>query len=497
MTDARPSVRVILRSVAWFFVALVSLALLSQPIATHDELYHATSIWCARGENPPQCMEIFRDSGDGLLARTNIDIDPIDVRICQQQPERQLVCPTNQDGESVFLVNNGLYPKLYYWTLSWFVVQSVDVSFVLTRTASLLFITILLGLTTWLLPNRYRLVLLLMMITACSGTGYFLFASINPSSWTAFGVGIGWLTFHAALSPQAISIRRRSGLFLVGGAAWAMALGSRTDSAGFVAFSAAIVGISIIWHRKVNQRRSLIVVSGLLVAISTALVERFSSQKPLGYLRSLTKYSENQNDNLTFFSHYLMHGVVNMLQSLGTLPTMSPMRMPEILYVMGLALVVLLGAVALNNQNRLQLVGTLSIVVVATLTIMAQVVMVHNRDSWGVEPRYSYPLLLVAVGWWFLHAPEQLWSRIRRYLKPAIIVSLTHFALTTFSVAERYADRQTFGLRMIPDGPDNWWWSWMPVGPNVVLVLSIVALWKFLSTSLATIETQEGVASIT
>jgi hypothetical protein len=38
--------------------------------------------------------------------------------------------------------------------------------------------------------------------------------------------------------------------------------------------------------------------------------------------------------------------------------------------------------------------------------------------------------------------------------------------LSLFTLVERFADRQYFGLRFIPEGPGSWWWKWMPFGPN-------------------------------
>jgi len=112
---------------------------------------------------------------------------------------------------------------------------------------------------------------------------------------------------------------------------------------------------------------------------------------------------------------------------------------------------------------------------------MIQVAVVDNRDQFGVEPRYSYPLLLFLAGWWFLLGPTNLHERLLRYFQPLMAVNVALFALTMFTVAERFVDKQTFGLRYLPEGPDQWWWSGLPVGPNVVLILAPICLWKFFS----------------
>jgi hypothetical protein len=58
------------------------------------------------------------------------------------------------------------------------------------------------------------------------------------------------------------------------------------------------------------------------------------------------------------------------------------------------------------------------------------------------------------------------------------------FSLFTFAAAERFVDRTSSGLRLLPEGPDNWWWSWAPFGPNVPLLFAPLFLWLFFTALL-------------
>lgn len=75
--------------------------------------------------------------------------------------------------------------------------------------------------------------------------------------------------------------------------------------------------------------------------------------------------------------------------------------------------------------------------------------------------------------------PQNLAETVGRYLKSAAVFAVVAFSLTTFTVTERFVDRQTFGFRWLPEAPDQWWWSWVPFGPNVVVILAPVCLWFF------------------
>ena len=458
---------------AWFFAALSMVALLSPPGATHDEWYHVSSIWCGQGEREPFCDNISTNDIGNTVALVNFNQPN-----CHRNQETLLLCPAPSGG-STALTNGGLYPKLFYFTLSWFVVPWAENSVAVTRVASAFFISLVLALLARLLPSRYRLVLVMVILSTFSTTGYFLFASINPSSWAAFGVGVGWLGLHAALSPGTTPNKQRIALAAVGLTACIMAAGTRWDAAAFLALVGSLSIVHLLWLNFPAARFKVALASlGVLMALF-AVLEWFTPHTPTSSLRRLYTYPEGEPDNVAFFSHYLLQGLPNSLRALGSVPTMSGIWVPEIVYITGLLLLGWFVAHSINLREWFQVIGALVTAATISLVIMAQVALVDNRDAFGVEPRYSYPLLIFLVGWWFLLGPDNLADRITKFLKPAAVVATVMFAVTIFTVTERFVDVQTYGLRLLPEGPEQWWWSWMPVGPNVVVVVAVFSLWMF------------------
>lgn len=470
---ALPAGPPIAKCFVWLFAALVMMALLSPPGSSQDEWYHASSIWCAQGERDPYCTEKVGERGSNPSARTNITFIN-----CQKSPDVALWCP-QEESASLLPTNGGLYPGLFYFTLSWLVVPSVEVSVLIARVANSLLLVVVLAVTASLLPHRNRTVLFLLILGVFSPTGYFLFASINPSSWTSLGIGVGWLAWYSAGESGPIAMQRRLQLAFIGTLAGVLAVGSRWDATPFLVFAAVLVGSRLIWARFPRNRRWLLLLTPLAVIGSFLLLSSFVLS-PRRYLKAIVTYSDGETDNMTFFSHYILYGLPNMLRALGTVPTMSSVILPSLVYIGGLLILVVLVVKTYNSSSKAQQFGTAVIILVATSVIMAQAATVDQRDLYGIEPRYVYPLLLLAAGWWFSLGPADLLARVTPYLKWVVNILTATFALSAFTIAERFVDRQSYALRLIPDGSDQWWWSWMPVGPNVVVLLSVLFMWRFL-----------------
>jgi len=478
----------------WLFGALAGLSLLSAPDATHDEMFHATNIWCGQGIRPLYCSAIrFDVPTPGALVN-------FDNLTCQQSPDKPLHCPSDGKGSSFRSISsNNLYPRLpwsdhatlFYLVLSWFVVPSPELSFLLTRVTNALLISVVLGAMAHLLPKRHRKVVLIVVILALPSTGYFLLASINPSSWTLFGVGFSWYAIHASLAADNLAAKRRIGLIGLGGVSILMALGSRWDAWGFILFTLCLVGFHAAWERFANHRW---IIAAMALFVPILLVTFLNQINPISpqLIGVLLSPKEGQVNNFDFFTTYLLYGVPNALESLGTLPTTSPLNPPEAIFF---ANVVVLGVLVFKGRNRdsaAQLVGTGVSLLMITVVIMAQVALIDNRDSEGIEPRYILPLLVFAIGWWFLHSSTDGERTIAGRLKSLRWIIIGSFALTSYTVAERFTDVQTPGLRLLPEGPDQWWWSFLPVGPNTVTVLCTLSFAIFLHKAVASITEDEN-----
>lgn len=471
------------RASLWLFATLSTVALLSAPGATHDETYHLPSIWCGHGARDTYCPSTRDIPELFLVAETNFDLP-----VCKHSPSAPLVCPSDGDGKGGGRVNETLYPRLFYFTLSWFVVPSFEVSVLLIRVVSCLLISVMFGLLLKLLPNQHRVVLILLCITVFPVSGYFLFASVNPSSWAAFGVGVGWLAIHASLVSGSFAFKRSIPLQVIGLTAFVMAGGSRWDAIPFIALSLLFCAFTFLELKMPRFRRVvLLLLAGFAVGLLFVL-ERFTPLPLLYYLQQLTEFQVGEPDNLAFFSNNLLQALPNALRSLGSVPTMSVIVLPELVYIGSLVLLGAFMITTFNHKSKSQLIGFFVISLGMAVVIMAHAGIYDSRDEGMIEPRYIYPLLIFAVGWWYLRGRTDHLQSVTQYLKAGSIVAVVLFGVTLFTVTERFVDRQTFGIRYLPEGPDQWWWSGIPVGPNVVLVMAVVSMWKFLRQMIEVVE---------
>ena len=434
------------------------------------------SIWCAQGERDPYCQErvpVDSDSGEPEL----LAIVGVSARYCTTEPRTP--CPPLLQGESELVPNDNQYPPLFHFVMSWFVGSSVEVSIVLMRLVSAFIVSSLLALTMWLFPPRYRLVLLLVMLTSFTTQGFFLLASINPSSWAVVGVGVGWLALHAALAPGEQSKERRIALACVCLLAWVMAIGSRWDAAGFAALTALMTLFQLAWVYFPKHRKMLSLEAITLSLVLGALVQKLTIIDPLRLFGNLFIYANGEPDNIAFFTQNFLNGLPNAFKAFGEVAAHPGVVLPGFVYPAALVLTGYFMIQTFTQKNPFQLLGFVVVAAAISLMFMTWHGFRNERDATELSSRYSLPLLVFAVGWWYLFGPTHLSERVSRHVKAATRTAIVLFSFTVFAYAERNVDVQTFGLRYLPEGLDQWWWSWMPVGPNVLVVLAIACVWRF------------------
>jgi hypothetical protein len=482
----------------WLFATLAFTSLTSPPGASHDEWFHISSIWCAQGARDPYCTNIGKVEEIGYSADLNFA-----GRNCQANPRDVLLCPPNAEGGDRFAINGRLYPGGFYLFLSPLASNSLERSVVLMRWVSALMVSIILAVVAILLPSRHRLVLLLVMLAGLGSSGYFLLASINPSSWVLFGVGVGWLTLHAAVSGKALAKKRRIALVGVWLLTSAIASLSRWDAIPYVGIAAIPVLFRAQWHRFPTLRKQLIACWLLAPFLTWLILERISPflpifhyKTPLGDRQNISQllytYLPGQPNNLSFFTENLLQALPNALRALGTIPTMTTVRLPEIVFVTGIVVLSFMMAKTYNRALKSQFLGFIFIVACIAFVVAAQVALLDNRDFGGIEPRYLQPLLLVAIGWWFLLGPDDLPDHVMGILQPVVATCVASFSLVNFTTLERFVDRQTDGIRLLPEGSDQWWWTGLPFGPNIVVFVAPACLGMFLTNYLRVVAAEHA-----
>ena len=456
-----------------------------QPGATNDELSHISRVWCGRGERDFICRDSTKDAAFVSATSSNLD-----DRACFAKAQAPVFCRVQEGGAILNSTNDGEHPQLFYWVYSWLVLSDTHSSIPVIRFANLLLISILLALFVWFLPTRHRVILLLLMLCTLSATGFVLFSSLNPFSWVIVGVGFGWLPLHAALSPEINGLRRRGALAGLSVVAWTMAIRSDPRVSGFVLLSAFLVAahLYLLWNprdtRRFTRAFSLFSVACVLV------IDRLDLLIPLidGAKDSRSSLTLKLNElavsfdlNQDFFDSF-----PGALRPLGTFPSVNAeisgsqlVELPEVVHIGAIVILSFVIVRFFNQKNPIQTIGSGFVMTGVAVFSATQDPATPLAASSSSQPWTLLPLLILAVGWWFLLGPDNILEKSSDVLKPISILVCMCFALTCFTIAERFVDRQTYGLRFLPEGLDQWWWTWMPVGPNVVVVMSPWCLWKF------------------
>lgn len=449
-----------IRSFGWLFATLITLALLSQPGATHNEWQHLASTWCGSGDRRPYCSGLQEINGmySGVVNFAVTD--------CASAPDVPLTCTPSENFSSRQQVSKQGLSLGFYVLMSWLVGPSIDRSVVLIRLTNALLITALLGLLMHLLPSRHRVVLILTISSTLTVSGLFLFASVNPASWSLLGVGVGWLAFHAVFSDESVSEGRRRCLIALGTVCFAMSLTGGRYALYSLAVPVILLALKSFNRCSVTQNRR----QGLLIVLAVLPIA----------LMTARAYGLRLD--------YVALGIPSLFFPLGAVPTSNPVRLPLALFIGALVSLALLLACSYNRTSLIQSVGSsFALAAASFFVVRSHSVEVRGVRSfadavegWNLDLQMSFQLFVFSVSWWFLHGPPEFVERIRPLVSTSSRIMTLVYAITSFSLAERNIDRQQFGVRLLPDGPDQWWWDWLPLPPSVIQILSVLFFWRFL-----------------
>jgi hypothetical protein len=377
------------------------------------------------------------------------------------------------------VANDGIYPRLFYFVLSSAVVPAIEPGVLLARLANILIVSSILGLYMWLLPSRYRLALFSVLLVSLPFAASFLWSSINPGSWTSLGVGLGWLALHAALTCDNLLRRRKLALFAAGLIGLVMAIGSSWDSVPMLLFIFLLVGSQMVLSQKIKRKRVSLILMLLIIGI-VVTAELSSGPSPFKLVTSFLGYLISEPDRLTVVTTSVLQKVPSALDSLASAPTANTIWLPELVYVLGVLIFALQVFGGANSRSVWQKIGFGSTFVFLALLLVRQNITFDYRAMNTIEASLTFPMLLFAVAWWQLFGPSDMFNRIASSLNLVIGLATATFLLAQYTIIERFSDRQTYGVQLVPDGPDNWWWRWLPVSPTVVVLVAAGCLWIFL-----------------
>ena len=178
------------------FVSLAAWSLSSPVAASPDDDFHLASVWCGLGEREGLCESPGEDTFERLIPT------PLTTATCFAfHPEVSGSCWVS-DEPGMTLVEranaDGLYPRVFYATMSVFAGPDIPASVMLMRLFNAAFAVGLLTAVFYALPRWMRPALLVSVVATSVPVGLFVLSSTNPSSWAVLSGATVWITLYGA-----------------------------------------------------------------------------------------------------------------------------------------------------------------------------------------------------------------------------------------------------------------------------------------------------------
>ncbi|WP_341957020.1 DUF2142 domain-containing protein [Microbacterium sp. LWH13-1.2] len=464
----RPRILRVLLVALLGFAALLGWSFASPVGASPDDNFHMTSIWCAAGERPGLCESTSNPDEMAVLAEVAF------TSACYATvPEHSGRCDPAMSGMVGTAHGNfeGLYPPVFYATMSIFSSADVQTSVLLMRIFNSLLAVSLVTSVYLLVERRLRAPMLWGLLLTTIPTGIFLIASVNPSGWAIMSASTMWVAIAGYF--RAPNLTRRIALGGLALVAAAMGAGSRGDSAVYVAFGAVVATI-ISFER--SRRFLYLLALPVVTAIMAAAFYLGSNQvgAALG-----GEMAPGRPENIDVVGG-LIRTVLNIpqlwvgnfgAQALGW----GDVELPGIVWFTSL---VLYSAVAFWGLSRRRDARTYVAIALAglALVLVPSWIIVQNGVEVGVlvQPRYVLPLQVLLIGLLLVGAgdPRIALSRLQRWVIFLGLAGANSVAL--YTTMRRYLTGTEHSGVDLNQGVD-WWWTSMPIPPGVVWFLGTVA----------------------
>ncbi|MET0727320.1 MAG: DUF2142 domain-containing protein [Acidimicrobiales bacterium] len=466
------------RTPAWITLLTVSLLLLgaswavSSPIGSSpDDDFHLASIWCS----PPAPDDLCEPGTESLSEgqRSVIVPAPVGPRTgCFAfDATKSASCQIGirEGARSSSRANDGLYPGGYYVLMGPLAGNHPIVSALLMRVVAwILAVGLIAGAALVARPALRRTYLLSVLVTSVP-LAIFLFASNNPSGLAIAGVGAFWCSALAFMQPS--SRLRHQGAAVVGLAASALALSSRSDAGLYIAASAACVVVMERGWRAERRWKSVALAAPALVGVAMVLSSGQTSSTTDGSIAL---------DLRGPWTSALWYNIVNLpalwtgslgTRGLGWLDT----RMPDVVSATMIAATGFLLLCSLVSWDRLKVIAV--VVAAVPLTVVPLFVLNANHNLVGefVQPRYLLPMIPVLLAVVLVPAGGRRGARLSA-AQLKTIGTLLVIAHTTALHANirRYVTGQDV---LSPDLDANveWWWDIGVIKPSHVWLVGSVA----------------------
>lgn len=465
--DRRLILRVIVCALLGF-AALLGWSYASPVGASPDDNFHMTSIWCAPGDRPGLCESAEEPGSKAVPAAV------ANSSVCYAfVAEHSGRCDTPLTGMVTTNHGNftGVYPPIYYGTMSMFASEDVQTSVLLMRAFNALLAVTLVSSIYLLVDRRLRAPMLWGLLLTAIPAGVFLVASVNPSGWAIMSAGTLWVAlvgyFRAPNATRRIAL---GGLALI---AALMGAGSRGDSAVYVAFGAVLAAI-ISFER--SRRFLLCLILPVVAAVIAAAFYLGSNQVGAALEGEMTGAAPEKVDVVSGLIRTLLNIPLLWVGNFGTQPLgWGDTTMPTVVWFTTLVLYAAVAFWTLSRPRGARMNIAILLAGIALVMVPSWVI-VQNAVDVGVlvQPRYVLPLQVILIGLLLFGAgdPRTHLSPLQRWI---IVLGLTGAnCIALYTNMRRYLTGTDYHGFNLNNGIE-WWWQSMPVPPGAFWLLSSAA----------------------
>lgn len=464
----RPRILRVLLVALLGFAALLGWSFASPVGASPDDNFHMTSIWCAAGERPGLCESTDEPGEKAVPAGV------ANASACFAfRSEHSGRCDTELSGMVVTGHGNfaGVYPPIYYATMSPFVSTDVQTSVLLMRAFNSLLAVTLISSLYLLVDRKLRAPLLWGLLLTAIPAGIFLIASVNPSGWAILSAGTLWVALAGYLrAPTATRRIALGGIALLAGL---MGAGSRGDSAMYVALG-AVLAVIITFER---SRRFLI--SLILPVVTAGMAAAFylgSNQVGAALEGEMTGVAPEKIDLVSGLIRTVLNIPKLWVGNFGSQPLgWGDTDLPTIVWFTTFVLYVGVGFWTLSRPRGARMNFAILLAGLALVMVPSWVI-VQNGVDVGVlvQPRYVLPLQVILIGLLLFGAgdPRVDLSRLQRWI---IVLGLAGAnTISLYANMRRYLTGTDYAGLDLNSGIE-WWWQGMPIPPGAFWIVGSVA----------------------
>jgi hypothetical protein len=322
--------------------------------------------------------------------------------------------------------------------------------------------------------------------------GVLLTASINPSGWALTGVSHSWMFLLNLLDRDVHSNRNRIFLLTLWLFSNIIVVVSRNDAVFWLILSNIFV-VAFVSLRNSWSARTLLICIFTFFSVSFLV---FRTNPIWGWLfASLPRNFRLTITDLQWFSHWLIQFFAVLIQPLGFRPIgqnisgQQLVQIPPPVWIFGIGILFSVLLFAIIESSKRQIV----FLFISACLMMISMLYFNNllgRDLFQFNGRYVLPFMPFCITGTVLLSRNslQLMSISKLRLIVIWLLTISNF-LSLYSTIETFTSQQSFSIKAITAGLDQWWWIGLPLGPNIVVFLGAISFYWFLVNVWSTLPT--------